>query len=291
MRAAPIVTGSPPRLGVTLPSLNEDPELSLAVARAAEDAGLDGVFVFDHLFREGPNGKRPALEMTTLLGAVAAETSRVTLGPLVARATVRPVASLVSATDTLARIAGERLVVTLGSGDSESKSEQVAYGLTVGTSADRVAALGNTVGSMTGRGYPVWVGGTSSPIRRLAASEADGWNCWNKPVGQFATWVSEVNEVRLESTRAAEGFTCSWGGLALVAATEREAASKWERIAGAGQSAGGRTDVIRGGPEQVADALRSYVDAGADWIVLGLLDSADIESHEILATLIAPLLG
>lgn len=279
-----------PRLGVTLPSLNEDPELSLAVARSAEDAGLDGVFVFDHLFRESPSGKRPALEMTTLLGAVAAETSRVTLGPLVARVTVRPVASLVSATDTLERIAGDRLVVALGSGDSESKPEQVAYGLTVGTPADRVATLGNTVGKMMGRGYPVWVGGTAPPVRRLAASEADGWNCWNAPVGQFATWVSEARSERLKSTRTAEDFTISWGGLALVAATEREAASKWERLAGTGQSAGGRTDVIRGGPEQVADALRSYVDAGADWIVLGLLDSADIESHEILATLIAPLL-
>ena len=276
-----------PRLGVTLPSLREDPEDSLAVALAAEDVGLDGVFVFDHLFRRGAHGIRPALEMTTLLGAVAAETSRVTIGPLVARVTVRPVATLIAATDTLARIAGDRVVVSLGSGDSESEAEQVAYGLSVGTADDRVAALDETVGKMSGRAYPVWVGGTAKQVRRLAASQADGWNCWNAPVGQFATWVSDARATRFESARAAEGFTCSWGGLALVAETEREAAEKWERLSGDTT----RTDVIRGGPEQVADSLRSYAQAGAEWIVLGLLDSADIEGHEILATLVAPLLN
>ena len=39
------------KLGVTIPNFREEPEPALAVAHAAEAAGLDGVFGFDHLFR------------------------------------------------------------------------------------------------------------------------------------------------------------------------------------------------------------------------------------------------
>ena len=42
------------RVGLTLPSFVEDPEIPIAVARAAEAAGLDAVFVFDHLWRGDP---------------------------------------------------------------------------------------------------------------------------------------------------------------------------------------------------------------------------------------------
>ena len=65
------------RVGLTLPSFVEDPEIPIAVARAAEDAGLDAVFVFDHLWRGDPPNRRPALECFALLGAVAAETTRI----------------------------------------------------------------------------------------------------------------------------------------------------------------------------------------------------------------------
>ena len=78
------------RVGLTLPSFVDDPEIPIAVARAAEAAGLDGVFVFDHLWRGDPPNRRPALECFALLGAVAAETSRIHVGTLVARATLRP---------------------------------------------------------------------------------------------------------------------------------------------------------------------------------------------------------
>ena len=65
------------RVGLTLPSFVEDPEIPIAVARAAEAAGLDAVFVFDHLWRGDPPKRRPALECFALLGAVAAETTRI----------------------------------------------------------------------------------------------------------------------------------------------------------------------------------------------------------------------
>ena len=48
------------------------------------------MFVYDHLWRGDPPNRRPALECFALLGAVAAETTRIGVGTLVARATLRP---------------------------------------------------------------------------------------------------------------------------------------------------------------------------------------------------------
>ena len=54
-------------VGVTLPSFVDDPEIPIAVAHAAEAAGLDGVFVYDHLWRGDPSNRRPALECSVSL--------------------------------------------------------------------------------------------------------------------------------------------------------------------------------------------------------------------------------
>lgn len=49
--------------------------------------------------------------------------------------------------------------------------------------------------------------------------------------------------------------------------------------------------MIVGGPDTVADALRPYVEAGADWLMLGPIDSSDPENCRILAREIAPRLA
>ena len=56
------------KVGLTLPSFVDDPSIPLSVARVAEDAGVDGVFVYDHLFRTRADGtRRPSLEGVALL--------------------------------------------------------------------------------------------------------------------------------------------------------------------------------------------------------------------------------
>lgn len=267
------------KLGLTLPSFTEDPEIPIGVARAAERAGVDGVFAYDHLFRRTADGRRrPALEGPSLLGAVAAETSKVGLGTLVARATLRPPATLAVALDAVARIAPGRLLAAIGSGDSDSREENETFGLGFGTMADRVAALELAVIATRDRGYPVWVGGTASVVRGVAVREADGWNRWGGPVERFA---GQAAEVRAAAVRAP--FTISWGGLVVLGATEHEARQKQARLdAGPG--------VISGGPEHIADACRAYGAAGAEWVIAGPIDSSDPDSAAILGELVAPLL-
>src|SRR5688572_25891544 len=112
------------RVGLTLPSFQSDPERVLTVAHAAEDASIDGVFLFDHLFRQRGDAayaeRRPALELMTMTAAVAAATERIMVGTLVARATLRPPGTSRAAFDTLARIAPGRIIAGLGGGDEES---------------------------------------------------------------------------------------------------------------------------------------------------------------------------
>ncbi|HEX5586790.1 MAG TPA: hypothetical protein VFZ17_05740, partial [Acidimicrobiia bacterium] len=73
------------RVGIALPSFRHTAAPAIAVTHAAVAAGVDAVFAYDHLFRRAADGtRRPALEMFALLGAIAAETSHIALGSLVA---------------------------------------------------------------------------------------------------------------------------------------------------------------------------------------------------------------
>ena len=172
------------RIGLTLPSFVDDPETPIAVAQAAERAGIDGVFVYDHLWRGDPPNRRPALECFALYGAVAAETERVQVGTLVARATLRPPATLANAYLTAHRVSGGRLIAAIGSGDSQSREENEAFGIGFGSMVDRVAALHDSV--------------------RAAAG---AWNMWGSEPEVFAAEAALVREV-------APGAELTWGGLA-----------------------------------------------------------------------------
>lgn len=270
------------KLGITLPSFQDDPERALTVARTADVAGLDGVFAFDHLFRETAAGaRRPALECTTLLGAVAAETATVALGPLVARATLRPPATLATALDTVARIAAGRLVVTLGAGDALSEVENVSFGIGPLDEERRIEALDHAVAATHGRGYPTWVGGTSYAVRLLAAARADGWNRWGGDAPRFERELRTVRE-HLEAARPR--FTVSWAGLAVLGSDDAAAERKRARLDPA-------PGVLVGGPERIAEAVAGYRDAGADWVVLGPIDSSDADNAAVLGERIAPLLA
>src|SRR5438105_10592817 len=118
----------PIRVGLVVPSFRRDPGTAIAAARAAEAIGLDGVFVFDHLFPMG-EPDRPAISCFPLLGALAAATTSVALGPLVARGGLVPDAVLVNQFATLARMAPGRVIAALGTGDSKSPPQHDACGV------------------------------------------------------------------------------------------------------------------------------------------------------------------
>src|SRR6185437_3414304 len=92
------------------------PEVS-ALASRAESAGLDSLWVIDHLVLG--NEQRPEYglhEAITILSALAATTRRVELGTLVLATSFRPPAVLAKMAATIDRVAAGRLILGLGCG-------------------------------------------------------------------------------------------------------------------------------------------------------------------------------
>lgn len=269
-----------PRIGLTLPSFVRDVDEVLAVVDAAEAAGLDGVFGYDHIFRVAADGThRPALESTALLGAIASASTRIHVGILVTRASLRPAALTASTLSTANRISSGRVIGAIGAGDRESERENEQFGLVFGTIEDRVAELRDAVRATRDQGFPVWVGGVHRDVRALAGAEADGWNRWGGSVDRFAEQAASM-----AATAARAPFTCSWGGLVVVAPDDDAAQAKAARL-GAG------ADTIVGGPASVADGFARYADAGAGWVIAGPIDSRDPANANVLAEVKARLGG
>ncbi|MDQ3898645.1 MAG: LLM class flavin-dependent oxidoreductase [Actinomycetota bacterium] len=255
----------PLRIGVTLPQFRHDADAAVEVARQAEAAALDGVFVFDHLWPIG-QPMRPALHSLTLLGALSAETDRVVLGTLVARVGLVPDAVLVHAFVSLHRMLGARLVAALGTGDSLNRGENEAYGIAFAPVPERVAALEGCCRRLRAAGVTTWVGGRSSAVRR-AASEADGWNGWGVDAAAFAR----------EAAGVMPGPALTWGGQVLIARTRAEADAKL-------RTHGDRPGLVSGTTDDLRHHLDGLVEAGASWAVCSPLDvGTDPAAVEILA--------
>ncbi len=268
-------------LGVTLPFFREDAEPLIEVAIAAESVGLDAVFAYDHLFRYGADGAvRPALEFSSALGALCAETDSIAIASLVARATLRPPAVLTGIFKTAQRIAGERIIAGIGAGDAESRDEMEQFGYNFGDVSSRVDALVGTASALVDEGIPVWVGGDPKYVGE-AVMTADGWNRWGVDLDRFTREATQLISAR--ESRGGEPLVISWGGLCVLGSTDDDAMEKADRL-------GASHVALVGGPQRVAELLVGYVDAGASWIALGPIDSSD-PSNAIHAKAIRDLLN
>ena len=90
-----------------------------AVATAADEGGLDTVWVNDHLRQSDPGAapdQRDMLEVYTTLGFLAARTARVRLGAMVSPVTYREPAVLIKAVTTLDVLSGGRAWMGVGVG-------------------------------------------------------------------------------------------------------------------------------------------------------------------------------
>jgi hypothetical protein len=243
-------------LGITLPQFRTDPEPALAVARSADDASLDGVFVFDHLWPLG-QPHRPALHSFELLAAVAAETSTISVGTLVARIGVLPDAVLLHTLLTLHQIAGTRLVAGLGTGDLANREENLAYGLDYPPMAVRRARMVACCRALAESGVTTWLAGNSPATRRAAVEGgAGGWNGWGLDVAAFASAAADL---------AGTGVAPTWAGQVLVGRTREDADAKLAEY-------GTRPGLVWGTGDDLRRHLDALEGAGATWAVCAPLD-------------------
>jgi len=240
------------KLGVTVPQFRHDAEAAVDVARRAEAGGLDGVFVFDHLWPIGQR-MRPALHSLTLLAALSAETGRVTLGALVARVGLLPDAVLVHGLVSLHRMTGGRLIAGLGTGDALNREENEAYGAPFASVAVRLSSLAECCRRLRAAGVTTWVGGRSTVVRN-AAGEADGWNGWGIDADTFTAEAAGVAAGQL-----------TWGGHVLIGRTRAEADAKL-------RAHGSRPGLVSGTLEDLHAHLDALASAGASWAICAPLD-------------------
>jgi len=212
--------------------------------------------VFDHLWPLG-QPHRPALHSYELLGAIAAETTSISVGTLVARVGLLPDVMLLHALLTLHQLAGTRLVAGLGAGDVANRDENEAYGVGYPPPAERRARLVACCQALSGAGVTTWVGGRSSGARKAAiAGGAKAWNGWGLDLASFGAAAAELSGTGVEPT---------WAGQVLVGRTRDDADAKLAEH-------GTRPGLVWGTGDDLRRHLDVFQAAGATWAVCAPID-------------------
>jgi alkanesulfonate monooxygenase SsuD/methylene tetrahydromethanopterin reductase-like flavin-dependent oxidoreductase (luciferase family) len=181
-----------------------------AVARAAEDGGLDSVWGYDHLLFRDDDGDSGIHESWTVMAAVAEATSRVELGILVMCTAFRNPALLAKMAGTLDHVSGGRLILGLGCGWHDPEFEAFGYPLDhrVGRFEEALTVIRDLIregrADLDGRwvrarnavlapptrpDLPILIAAKRPRMLALAARHADIWNeAWFGPPDE--RWAS-----------------------------------------------------------------------------------------------------
>jgi alkanesulfonate monooxygenase SsuD/methylene tetrahydromethanopterin reductase-like flavin-dependent oxidoreductase (luciferase family) len=253
------------------------------MALAAEDVGFDSIWVGDHLLYRGHGEpERGPWEAWSLLGALAAATERVELGPLVACTAFHPPGLIAKMAATIGEISGGRFVLGLGAGWNEEEFR--AFGLPYDHRVSRFEEAFTIIrGLLAGErvtlearylqardavllprpaAAPRLMIGSNGP-RMLAATlpHVHAWNTWYADYGNSPDRFAELNA---RITGAARDAGRDPGDL------ERSACL----LVAIGGSIDERASTphapppVTGSPEQIASTLRKLHEAGADEIIL-----------------------
>lgn len=220
------------KLGVLLPTFQDNADKALAFAEDAQRAGIDGVFAYDHMFPIG-SPERPTLAPMPVLAAVASRLPLV-VGTLIARVTLVSTSQLVEQFSTLEAIAPGRVIAALGTGDKLSKPEHDAYGLPYPSPDERRVLLRDAVAALSPH-MPVWCGAGSPATNAVAREFGVALNVWGVPADAVrsevangpVTWGGPLQGDVASTLSALEGAGATW----VVAGTPAplDALKEWRR--------------------------------------------------------------
>jgi F420-dependent oxidoreductase-like protein len=293
----------------------------VALARACEEGGIEGLFRSDHYQSVFDLSGRGSLDAWATLAGLAAVTERVRLGTMVSPATFRRPSVLARVVATADHISGGRVELGLGAGWNVAEHE--AYGFPFPELGERMEILAEQLEivhrqwtedefSFEGRHYrlercraepkplqqphpPLIMGGAAGPrAARLAARWADEYNT------TFAT-PEDCRERRARIAAACEEagrepIVFSLMTACVVGRDRREVLERARRrLDASGRDDDpaellGQEDKLVGTVEEVVARLREYERVGVQRVFLQHLDHADVEMVRLIGSELVPAL-
>jgi alkanesulfonate monooxygenase SsuD/methylene tetrahydromethanopterin reductase-like flavin-dependent oxidoreductase (luciferase family) len=243
----------------------------VALARAAEEAGLDALFRSDHyrsIGRGDPNG---SLDAWGTICALATITSTIRLGTLVSPVTFRNASVLAKLATTADHISAGRVELGIGAGWFES--EHRAYGFDFMTSRGRLDELDRQLAEITRQ----W-------------TEAD--DIWPKPVQQPRPRIIVGGTAKPRTVAAAIRYADEYNTFGPSVAEARE---RRQVLDDAAENAGrdplcfSIMIALEGDVNELAERLDAYADAGVERVMLQHLEHEDVERVAVLGEVAARL--
>jgi alkanesulfonate monooxygenase SsuD/methylene tetrahydromethanopterin reductase-like flavin-dependent oxidoreductase (luciferase family) len=305
-----------------------------SIAELADGGGIDTLWVADHLTLPEEdvraNGGRTRidepLDAWTVLAALAARTGRVRLGTEVTPLPLRQPVLLAQTVATLDALSGGRAVLGLGAGwyRAEFDGAGVAFrpyrrrleqtregaelvsrlldGEIVRASGDFYGVEGACVRAGRERGRPpIWFGGRSEHILRLAAELGDGWiTATNASPEEVERGQARLHELLRERDRDPSAVAIAVPFVTRVADTTERAGDDVEAYIARGNFSGAvkefledatRNYGIWGSAPECRRRLSPYLELGVDQVILDLrppdfsLDSAERICRDLIPLL------
>ena len=271
----------------------------LALALAAESAGLDGLFRSDHyrsIVRGEPAG---SLDAWATLAALAARTDRIRLGTMVSPVTFRHASVLAKNAVTVDHVSGGRVELGIGAGWYEAEHE--SYGFPFGTQRARLDELDRQLAEIVRQWTdaddvrpvplqqprpPIIVGGKAKPRTVAAAVRyADEYNTTFPSVEEAGERARVVADAARAAGRAPLRFSMMAGCVVGRDDAEvRERLAAWRKV-----TRGEDEPPICGRVDEVVSRLRDYEAVGVERAMLQHLVHEDVGMVALLGEVAAQL--
>src|SRR3954453_3929515 len=270
------------------------------IATTAEESGFSSLSLMDHLHQIPPVGppENYMFDGNTMLAGIAARTSRINLGLLVGGVTYRNPALVAKITTTLDIISGGRAVLGLGAAWFEAEHD--AYGFDFPPLKERFERLEDALqiiramftqesATFSGKHFhvdgafnnpkplrgdiPILIGGSGErKTLRFVAKYADGSNLFGDIervrhlLGVLEGHCEDIGRDPAEITKTRMGTL-------YIAPSHEAAERKLEAAVGrAADPERARAQAFWGQPDEVAEQVQAYLDAGLDGITISIPD-------------------